>query len=234
VEDGLIRTEVLDEDEQRRRAEIAETRGLDVFDPHDLERVEGGDGLLVFTGPGENHGPLLDPDRPAAWRTSWAAMSFGSFSRAKPLTPRFLVRADRVVGEAPATLTEWQERRDRKAAAVEASRVKQAAAVEAARKLAEPVTLDALAFDGATMTLREAGEVVHKAGGTIKVRSSRLVVSLPPGALFVLGGLSPAAKAARRLYAAEDAIVALAGRGGEVSIGKLPAKPILPSGRLAP
>jgi hypothetical protein len=39
VADGLIRTEVYDEAEQHRRPANAETRGLEDFDPDDLERV---------------------------------------------------------------------------------------------------------------------------------------------------------------------------------------------------
>jgi hypothetical protein len=84
------------------------------------------------------------------------------------------------------------------------------------------------------LTLRQAGEAVREAGGTIRVRDSRLVVGLPRSALLTLGLPSAAAKAARRLYLAEDAVVAAAGRRGEIDVGKLPDKPILPSGRLAP
>jgi hypothetical protein len=55
---GLRTTELPDEAEARRLHSIAETRDLGVFAPVELERVEGGDGLLVFTGSGPDHGTL--------------------------------------------------------------------------------------------------------------------------------------------------------------------------------
>jgi hypothetical protein len=40
--------------------------------------------------------------------------------------------------------------------------------------------------------------------------------------------------AARRLYAAEEAVLAAAGKGGAIDVSKLPDGYVLPSGALAP
>jgi hypothetical protein len=226
---GLIRSEVFTEEEQRRRAAIEETRGLEVFDPADLERVEGGDGLLVHAPDGSLWVQTSRGTADLLGREAVRVVFEGS-----PLTPRYLVRADEAIGGTPGTLEEWLDRRDRKAAAVEQGRKDAEAKAERRRARAEPVTFDDLAHDGQRITLRQAAEAVVKAGGTIKVESSRLVVSLPPGATIVLGSPSPAAKAARRLYTAEAEVVVAAGKGGEVNPAKLPARAILPSGALAP
>jgi hypothetical protein len=47
-----------DEGEAARRHAIAETAGLEVFAPVELERVEGSDKLLVFVGAGDDAGSL--------------------------------------------------------------------------------------------------------------------------------------------------------------------------------
>jgi hypothetical protein len=145
-----------------------------------------------------------------------------------------LVRAIEVVGDYPATLSEWEERQARRAAAIERSRQEQERERERRRAGAEPVTLDVLARDGVRLTLRQAGEVVRDAGGTIRVEDSRLVVALPPSSLFVMGQPSQAVKAAERLYRAEADVVAAAKRGGEIDVRKLPDKAVLPSGKLEP
>ena len=105
----------------------------------------------------------------------------------------------------------------------------------ALRMTAVPVSYDDLAGDGGRMTLRQAGEKVWEAGGTVRVKGGRLVVSLPPGALVVMGAQSVAAKAAARLYLAEESVTAAASkRGGDVDVAKLPDRPVLPSGAVAP
>lgn len=150
-----------------------------------------------------------------------------------PLTPRYLVRASEGGGY-PDTLAEWEERQARKEAGRERSRAKQAAKMDALRHTAEPVTLDTLR-DETAMTLREAGESIEAAGGTIRVVDSRLVVALPRSSMHTMGKPSGAARGAARLYAAEAEVVASASkRGGEVAPSKLPDRLVLPRGALAP
>jgi hypothetical protein len=110
----------------------------------------------------------------------------------------------------------------------------QEAAADERRKLAEPVVFDDFE-EGPSLTLREAGEAVHQAGGRLEVVGSRLVVSIPPGVTrYLYGKPSAAMGAARRLYAAEEAVLAAAGKGGAIDVSKLPDGYVLPSGALAP
>jgi hypothetical protein len=225
--------ELPDQAEQERLDSIAATKGLEVFAPVELERVEGSDKLLVFTGSGPDHGTLWvqggKHDLEFRGRQAVRVVYEGD-----PITPRFLIRATEQSDAHPATLAEWETRQARKAAARERGRQEAEAERERLRAIAEPVTFDDLERDGATLTLRQAGEAVWSAGGTIRVKDSGLVVGLAPSALLTLGQVSVAAKAARRLYLAEDAVLAAAGRRGEIDVSRLPDKAILPSGRLAP
>jgi hypothetical protein len=115
---GILAVELPEEAEARRLHSIAETKGLEVFAPVELERVEGSDDLLVFTGSGRDHGTL--------WVQSGKHdVEFRGREKVRvvfesdPVTPRFLVRADDLIGNYPATLAEWEERQARKAAARE-------------------------------------------------------------------------------------------------------------------
>lgn len=230
ISQRILAAETLpNEAEQQRRRQIAETRDLEVFAPVELERVEGGNGLLVFVPDGtlwvqgtRHHVDVLGREKVRV------------VYEGDPLTPRFLIPANEAGGNAPATLAEWNEREARRTTAIERSRQEQEAKRKALRLTAEPVTFDALAGDGATLTLRQAAEKVEAAGGTIRVEDARLVVALPPSALHTMGLPSQAVKAAARLYKAEAEVVASAKRGGEVAASKLPDKAILPSGALAP
>jgi hypothetical protein len=222
-----------DEAEAQRRHAIAQTAGLEVFAPVELERVEGSGELLAFVGSG--------PDAGSLWvqGTSHDAGFYGRQNvrvvfEGDPPTPRHLVRASEVVGNYPATLEEWEARRARRAASVERSQREAEAQRERLRASAAAVTFDILERDGVELTLREAGEAVRTAGGTIRVHDSRLLVALAPSALRTLGQPSVALKAARRLYVAEGEVVACAKRGGEIDVRKLPDKAILPSGSLEP
>jgi hypothetical protein len=225
--------ELPDQAEQERLDSIAATKSLEVFAPVELERIEGSDKLLVFTGSGPDHGTLWvqggKHDVEFRGRQAVRVVYEGD-----PITPRFLIRATEQSDAYPATLAEWEKRQARKAAARERGRQEAESERERLRASAEPVTFDDLERDGAGLTVRQAGEAVWNAGGTIRVRDGTLVVGLPRSALLTLGRPSVAAKAARRLYLAKDAVVAAAGRRGEIDAAKLPDKAILPSGRLAP
>lgn len=55
----------------------------------------------------------------------------------------------------------------RRSAAAERQQRAQAAKLDRLRRIAEPVTFDDLAGDGVRLTLRQAGEAVERAGGTL-------------------------------------------------------------------
>jgi hypothetical protein len=114
--------------EARRLQSIAETKGLEVFAPVELERVEGSDDLLVFTGSGRDHNSLwvqgARHDVEFRGREKVRVVYEGD-----PLTPRFLIPATEHSDAYPRTLDEWQERQARKAAARERGRVEAEASV---------------------------------------------------------------------------------------------------------
>lgn len=232
VGEGVFRaTTMPDEAERRRLHSLAEIRNLEVFASVELERVEGSNGLLVFTGSGDDHGTL--------WvQGSKHDVEFRGREKVRvvyegdPLTPRFLIPASEQ--GLPATLAEWEARQNRRGAAVEQQRQEAAANLDRLRLSAEAVTYDDLGRDRVRMTLRKAGEAVERAGGVIQLKGSRLLVSLPPGALLTMGAPSAAAKAAARLYLAEAAILAAAGKRSDIAASKLPNKHVLPSGKLEP
>ena len=220
------------EEETQRLHSLQETRGLEVFAPIELERVEGRRGLLVFTGSGPDHNTLwLQGERHHvdALGREYVRVVF----EGKPLTPRFLIRATQQ--SLPATLAEWEARQAHRAAARERSLQDAERKRERLRKLAEPVTYDDVAHDNARMTLRQAGEIVQQAGGTLRVHDGRLIVSLHSSVLLVMGKPSDASKAAKRLYLAEPAVLATGTkRNGDIAVSKLPNKMVTPSGALAP
>jgi hypothetical protein len=94
-------------------------------------------------------------------------------------------------------------------------------------------TLDRLA----PATLRDAVSTVERVGGKVEVKSGRVVVSLPPGAVGAapwVGGEQPGSRAARILYCAEGELLATRRGDGRISAEKVPDGLLLPSGRLAP
>jgi hypothetical protein len=72
---------------------------------------------------------------------------------------------------------------------------------------------------------------VHLLGGTTTVVDGRLVVALPPAET---GADKLGVRLARVLYLAEAELVAVAKRGGEIDAERVPDRPLLPSGRVAP
>jgi hypothetical protein len=81
-------------------------------------------------------------------------------------------------------------------------------------------------------TLRAVAERLHRHGGAIRIEDGRVVVSLPPGEI---GQGTLGVKLAAYLYAAHEAIIeAMRGKAGVVAFYKLPDRPCLPSGKLAP
>jgi hypothetical protein len=84
-------------------------------------------------------------------------------------------------------------------------------------------------------TLRLAVEMIEKAAGKVEVRGGRVAVSLPPGEVTVaaFGGERPGSRAARVCYLAEADLVATRRGDGHIAAEKVPAEPVLPSGRLA-
>jgi hypothetical protein len=74
-------------------------------------------------------------------------------------------------------------------------------------------------------------ERLHGLGGKVEVAGGRLVVSLPPNQL---GPDHPGGRIARWLYVAEVEVVACRRGDGPIGPDKVPDRPILPSGALAP
>jgi hypothetical protein len=113
----------------------------------------------------------------------------------------------------------WVRERDEQAKRQAAEAERELAVL---RKSAAPVTTvdvdPALRF-----TLAQAAERIDQAGGKIELRRDRLVVCLPPGAGKMYG--TEPLDAARVLYLAEPAVVALLAKGEA-----LPDAPITPAG----
>jgi hypothetical protein len=229
---GRMRATTLpSEEEARRLHQIAETKGLEVFAAVELEKVEGREGLLVFTGSGPEHGSLW------VQGAKYHAQELGRDKvrvvfEGKPVTPRFLIPASS--RELPATLSEWQVRQERRRQALERQRQEAEKERKAAAATAKPVTWANLhGAPGLPVTLRAVAEQLHDLGGTIRIEAGRVVVALPARALTTPYATGP--KLAAYLYAAHEAIVeAVKGRAGPVAIAKLPERELLPSGHLAP
>ncbi len=201
---GLAARTLPDEAEARRRISIAETAGLEVFASSELERVEGSNGLLAFTGSG--------PDRGSLWvqGSRYHVDVLGRDTvrlcfEGDPPTPRFLIPANAENAGAPTTLAEWEATQAVRAEAIEEQRKAAAAKRDRLRAAAQPFTYDDAAHDGERLTLRQAAEAVDLAGGTIRVVDGRLVVGLPPSARLTLGLPSRASKGGH---------TSLPGRGG--------------------
>ena len=218
---GLAARTLPDEAEARRQHSIAEAAGLGVFAPIELEKIEGSNGLLAFTGSGPDQGTLWAQGTrhhvDVLGRDRIRVVFEGS-----PPTPRYLIAANAENPGAPTTLAEWEAKQAVRAVAIERQEKEAAAKRDRLRRSAEPFIYDDGARDGERLTLRAAGEAVSTAGGKVEVLDGRLVVSLPPSARLTLGLPSRAAKAVSRLYLAEAAVIEAAPkRGGDVDVSKL-------------
>jgi hypothetical protein len=85
-------------------------------------------------------------------------------------------------------------------------------------------------------TLRDAVAMIEKAAGKVEVRGGRVVISLPPSEVAVgpFGDERQGSRAARVCYLAEADLLATRRGDGRIAAEKVPAEPVLPSGRLAP
>jgi hypothetical protein len=225
---GSLRSEVLPGvEEQHRRDAIAESRGVEIFDPDDLELLESGSALGRLFGhvPTDTLWRQVDRNQAGAVGREGVACLF----EGRPPTVRYLRRQD-------GSLSEYRARQRERAEAVERSRAQQAADLEARRAQATTVTFDDIAHDGVRLTLRQAAEAVRQAGGRVYVQAGRVVVALPPGTHLTMGVPSTALRAAKRLYVCEAVI--LAGlkqrKSGDVDPGALPDAFALPNGTVAP
>ena len=95
-----------------------------------------------------------------------------------------------------------------------------------------PVLLAAV-DPGAPASLREALERLEPMGGWVSVVKGQLVGEVPPEVVNGAAGVRVRA-AVRALYLGEDLIVAAAKADGPVDPAKVPDRPLLPNGRLAP
>ena len=82
-------------------------------------------------------------------------------------------------------------------------------------------------------TLRDALERLDALGGRAVVSKGVLVVSAPREALTDAAGVR-GVTLIRAIYSAADVIVAAVAKDGPVAPGKLPDRPLLPSGQVAP
>ena len=108
---GTMRTVQLpDEAEARRLIEVQEAGGVETFAAVELERVEGHNGLLVFTGAGPQHGTLWVQGEKHHVESLGREKVRVTFEGSPP-TPRYLIPADK--RNLPATLAEWDRCRGR-------------------------------------------------------------------------------------------------------------------------
>jgi hypothetical protein len=147
----------------------------------------------------------------------------------------YLTAASATGANAPRSVAELQEREEARARKVAEQEKERAAAFKVKQASAVPVTMDRLER-GTPSTLRAAVELVEQLGGNVHVDGGRLVVALPPGELgpgLYGSGEKAGTKAARVCYLAEAELLATRRGDGAVSAGKVAARPVLPSGRLA-
>jgi hypothetical protein len=84
-------------------------------------------------------------------------------------------------------------------------------------------------------TLRVAAEQLNALGGRVLVKKGRVLVECPPSELGANQyGEKNGSRLARVFYDAEATMVEAVTKDGEVKPGQLPARPLLPSGRVAP
>lgn len=74
-------------------------------------------------------------------------------------------------------------------------------------------------------------ERIGSLGGKVEAAGGRLVVSLPPAEL---GAGTLGIRIARQLYLAEAELLATRKTDGTIEAGKVPERPVLPSGALLP
>ena len=91
----------------------------------------------------------------------------------------------------------------------------------------------------APLSLRDAAETVHAAGGRITVEKGVLVVHVHPEALhapqWAPGAVSTVAVAVRALYGCEAEVLRCAkGKDGDLLPRSFPDRPLLPSGHVRP
>ena len=146
----------------------------------------------------------------------------------------YLTAAAATGPNAPRSVAELHERQEERARKVAEREKEQARAFKAKQATAVLVTLASLDRQSPP-TLRDAVETVERKGGRVEVRGGRVVVSLPP---WEVGpgpyGENFGERAVRVCYLAEAELLVTRRGDGRIDAKKVPAEPVLPSGRLAP
>jgi hypothetical protein len=233
---GLVEANISDEERARRRAELrrreliaAGKQGFTITMPSDFD---------------EAYTPwLVKIDDQTLWTRETGSPAEGY----RPTTHVVLVHDDGSWGyltaagasgmpNAPRSVAELRERAEEAARTAAEHEKAEAAKFKAKQRTALPVTaatLDRLA----PPTLRAAVETVERSGGRVEVKGGRVVVSLPPGEVGSapwVGGEQAGGRAAKVCYLAEAELIETRRGDGRVSADKVPAEPLLPSGRLVP
>jgi hypothetical protein len=197
----------------------------DGFPEIDLDKVERRGVYIVDERGTVWHGP--DPGEPIGGRhrSEWG---YGVTSRFR------LAWYRRTHAPEPTSRRELDMLDQRRAEEEERRRSDRAMDLAEQRLHAEPVTLSETA-KLPDVTLRQAVEQIDALGGTVKVRSGRVVVSLPRSQKGSTEyGPKRAIKLAQLIYAGEAEVLEVESRGGDVNAEKLPDRPLLPSGRVLP
>jgi hypothetical protein len=219
-----------DEEEERRRDAIRETRGLEVLDPDDLEVLNDGLRLVHHVPTGELWATATPHHAGILGREEVRVVFEG-----KPLSPRYLMRAKHVAHGTPRTIGEWRERQAKREAARERSRREQEQKRAAARRTNRPVTLNDFGGQHVPASPRTALEQLDRLGGRARLNADRrLIVEVPQTALNSVWGKDPALALAEYLYRAEGVLVETADKSGAISAAKAPDKPLLPNGITTP
>jgi hypothetical protein len=232
----LVEANVSDEERARRRAELRKRELLDCG--------RKGFAICMPSDFDETYAPwLVKLDDQTIWTREIGSPAEGY----RPDTHCVVVTDDgswhyltaaRATGmaNAPRSVAELRERQEKAARQAAEHEKAEAAKFKAKQRAAVPVTAATLDRD-APPTLRAAVELVERSGGKVEVKGGRVLVSLPPGAVGPApwsGGEQAGGRAARVCYLAEAELIETRSGDGRISADKVPAEPILPSGRLAP
>jgi hypothetical protein len=215
------------EEETRRLDLLAESRGIDVVAAAELEKIEGSNGLLVFTPDGSVWVQVPRHRVDDIGRRRVKVCFEGPRGRE---TPRYIAPAHEEVPGAPATIAQWNEREAKRAAAADQQRREAEAKLKQLQATARPVTVADFERD-LPSTLRGMVERLLLLGGRVEVAKGRIVVALPSGETG-LGTLGP--RIAQLLYSAERELLATRKGDGTIDPGKVADRPLLPSGRILP
>ena len=209
-------------------AELARTTAHDLtrrgYEQLDLDRLE------------QRGHVLADPETGKLWQHDEGEPPRGrsvehyAFGLTDSLGLRWYRRPER----GPRTVTEFDRREQRRREERERQESDRKLDVASLRLRAEPVTLAETA-KLPDLTLRQAVAEIDAIGGTVEVRSGRVIVAVPVARKGSTEyGPKRAVKLAQIVYAGEREILEIQSRDGDVNPEKLADRRLLPSGRTLP